>query len=196
VEKWVSIPNNATRINQLREKQESGTKWWEAQFAMAQNFYSRATLESDAGKYAAGMSILHCILDRALNEQSGYEMEENNFFSLLDDFLALSLQTYNGIFQKFIAALPNHPRVQNADGVDEQYIVFSNPIKYWLQVMPNCPNKWKLTLQGHYETFMRSPFPIYPEMMKKIDIYFTDARIETKNAPDADMSILHYHLYV
>ncbi|MDR1116393.1 MAG: hypothetical protein LBL33_09695 [Tannerella sp.] len=180
VEKWVPMPNNAIRVNQLKERQRSGVKWWETQFAMSQNFYSRSTQESDAGKYAAGMSILHCIIDRAIKEQPGYEMDENDLFSLLDDFLWLSFQTYVGISQKFVAALPNNPELKYVDGPSEQFIVFQNPFGYWLQLMPDCPQKWKLTFQKHYEVFMRSPFPIYPELTKKIGAYFTESRIETK----------------
>jgi hypothetical protein len=182
-ERWVSIPNHAVRINQLREKQKSGAKWWKMQYAMTRSFYSRATPELDAGKHAGGMSLLHCILDRALKEQPGYEIDENDLFDLLDDFLWLSCQTYNGILQKFVMALPNNPRLQHVDGAAEQFIVFLNPIKYWLQLMPDCPQKWKPTFQAHYETFTRSPFPVYPEMMKKIGVYFSGSHIEMKNCP-------------
>jgi hypothetical protein len=185
-EKWVSIPNHIVRINQLREDQKSGVKWWKAQYKMAQSFYSRVSPELDAGKHAGGMSLLHCILDRALKEQPGYEIDENDLFDLLDDFLWLSLQTYNGIFQKFVTALSNNPKLQHVDGAAEQYIVFLNPIKYWLQLMPECPQKWKPTFQAHYETFMKSPFPIYPEMMKKVGIYFSGAHIETKSCPQCE----------
>ncbi|MDR1223060.1 MAG: hypothetical protein LBL07_09335 [Tannerella sp.] len=181
-EKWVSIPNNAVRINQLKEGQKSGTKWWEMQFAMTRNFYSLATQKSDAGKHAAGMSILHCIIDRAIRERPGYEMDENDLFDLLDDFLKLSLQAYIGISQKFVAALPHNPELKYVDGASEQFIVFLNPVSYWLQLMPDCPQKWKSTFQKHYEVFMRSPFPIYPELMKKIGAYFPESRVsETKS---------------
>jgi hypothetical protein len=179
-EKWVSMPNNAERINQLKEKKASGVKWWETQFAMSQNYYSRTTQESDAGKYAAGMSILHCIIDRAIKEQPGYEMDEDELFDLLDDFLTLSLRTYIGISQKFVAALPNNPELKYVDGPSEQFIVFQNPFSYWLQLMPDCPQKWKQTFQKHYEVFMGSPFPICPELMKKIGAYFPDSHIKTK----------------
>jgi uncharacterized protein (DUF983 family) len=182
-ERWVSIPNNTENIRQLKAKQKSGIKWWEMQYATAQNFYSRTTPERDAGKYAAGMSILHCILDRALKEQPGYEMNEDDIFNLLDDFVSLSLRAYNDILQKFVKALARDPGLQHVDGPAEQFIVFRNPVSYWLQLMPDCPPKWRSAFQSHYNEFMKSPFPIYPEMMRKIGAYFPDSRVETKKCP-------------
>ena len=180
---WVPSPNISTLIRYLEDMQRSGTKWWKTQHAMSQNFYSRTTPEKDAGKYAAGMSILQCIISRALNEQSGYEIDENDYFDILDDILWLSFKTYDGILKKFVEALPYESILQNVDGAAEQFIVFLKPFEYWIELMPDCPKKWKSTFQAHYEMLMNSPTPIYPKMMKEIGAYFADTRIETKNCP-------------
>jgi hypothetical protein len=171
-ERRVSMPNSAAILNQLKERQRNGTKWWKTQYGISQNFYSRTTPQADAGRHATGMSILHCIIDRAITEQPGYEMEENDLYDLLDDFLWLSFQTYVGISQKFVRALPNNPELKYVDGPSEQFIVFRNPFTYWLQLMPDCPKKWEPVFQQHYNVFMKSPFPIYPELMKKIGVFF------------------------
>ncbi|MDR0574492.1 MAG: hypothetical protein LBG96_10775 [Tannerella sp.] len=169
--KWVSLPNNADRIKQLKHYQKSGLPWWKMQHSMAQNFYSRTRPELDAGKYAAGMSILHCIIERAITEQPGYEIYSDDMFDLLDDFIILSLQTYNGILKKFTEALNHNPDLKYVDGPTEQFIVFQSPVLSWLQLMPDCPSKWKPTMQKHYEVFTASSYPVYPQIMQKIKEY-------------------------
>jgi len=168
-------------LDNLTKSRAKGTKWWKVQFGMAHNFYSRATPSRDAGKNAAAMSILHCIIARACDEKHGYEIDQDELFDILDDYLALSLHLYNGVFMKFSSEIQKRNQiVMHANGPDEQYIVYEEPLKYWLELMPDCPEKWKKKFKMHCEMIMSSPFPIFPEIMDRIGGYFPDAQIAKK----------------
>jgi len=165
----------------IKEARAKGEKWWKVQFGTAQKFYSRATPSLDAGKHAAGMAVLQCIIARACAEKSGYEIEADDLFDILDDYIALSINLYRELFAKFQTQIQNRNQaVMRANGPEEQYIIFEGPLKHWLELMPDCPEKWKQQLGKYYETLMQSPFPIHPEIMAGIGAYFPDVRVAKK----------------
>ena len=160
-------------LSQLQESRQNGMPWWKMQFYMSQAFCTRTSAAQDNGKYAAGTSILLCILQRASDGKPGYDIDEENIFNMLDDCLSYSVQTYNIIFPKFSKGLKKRKKiVLNADGPKEQFIVFRETLRLWLKLMPYCPEKWKRTFQAHYELFMKSPNRILIEQMDKISNFF------------------------
>ena len=172
--------DSETNMANIAKSRANGKKWWEVQFGMAQNFYSRSTPSQDAGKHAAAMSILHCIISRACDEKKGYEIE-NELFDILDDYIVLSIHLYFEIFAKFRSELQKRNQiVLHANGADEQFIVYEEPLKYWLKLMPDCPEKWKEQFEKHYHTLIKSPFPICPDVMEKIGEYFSAAQMVKK----------------
>ena len=181
--RWSSLPNIDLMIRQFESHKAKGIKWWEAQKYLADNFYSRNTQEKDAGKYAAAISILHCIIDRAIKEDPGYEMNSDAIFDILDDYISLTIQAYLQLFMKFRTALQNGDPVKHVDGAYEQFIIFENPLKNWLKLMPDCSEKDKVVLAKHYEVLMKSPHVPFPQIMAQIGSFFPTATVETKNCP-------------
>jgi hypothetical protein len=167
----------------LIKMQNSGKKWWEAQFIIANQFYSRSVQAEDAGKNAAGMAVLHCILERAEREMPGYDMDASKAFDILDDYICLAQEAYIEIAGRFQRALPNEPSLRYVDGAAEQHIIFANPLKIWLELMDEwseCPVDYRLIFQKRYEILKSSPFPILPELLDKLTPYFHDVKIKTK----------------
>jgi len=169
-------PDIAMTIQQIHDRQREGKSWWEVQKAFAHVFFSRNSPERDLGKYASAMAILHCILAREEGQKSGYEMDEESVFDLLDDYLALSLRSYCVIFKNFRTAIDHGVPLGHVDGPSEQFIIFEEPLKQWLRLMPECPEKWKPTFQSRYKEFMGSPFPMYPSLMRQLGAFFPKAK--------------------
>ena len=180
---WTDASIAEAQLKQLTAFQQKGEQWWVVQQSMAYNFYNRNSPGEDAGKYASAQAILQTIIARALEEKPGYDIKEEYMYSILDDFVWLSLRSYGLVFEKFRTALAQGAPVANIDGAAEQYMIFEYPLKYWLELMPDMPPKWKPVFKEFYETLKRAPFPIFPDMMDKIGRYFPDATVETKACP-------------
>ena len=174
-------PRVKMQTQSLMKTQSGGDPWWKTQFTIAHQFYSRSIQSEDAGKYASGMAVLHCILERANKETLGYDIDTNDIFDILDDFVVLSIHAYNEVLAKFVSALKGDPTLeQRFNDPAEQFIIYKNPLKIWLELMPECSSKWKPTFQSHCETLMKSPHPILPEIMGKLATFFPDAKVEFK----------------
>ena len=187
---WLNIPAITERLRQelpvieemLQEAydhQKKGTKWWECQWRIALCYYDRSSQERDTGKYATAMSVLHCILDRACKEEAGYEMDKDMIFQVLDDYIALAIRAYELVFQKARIARDNVPLAQFND-VDEQAIIFLNPLKYWLKLMPDCPEKFNPVLQASFEKIVQMPALVHPPIMQQLHAFFPDARLKVR----------------
>ncbi len=170
-------------IASIKEADQLGYKWWNCQRGFARSFASRESQDKDNGQYPAAMSILDCILARGLRQDKGYDMSADEMFDVLDDMIAFSLQAYNAIYQKFCDALAKDPSLGQTDAPSEQYVIFKKPLEHWLELMPDFPAKWRPTFESYYRHFMNSPFPIHPQLMKRIGDYFKGISVEKQTCP-------------
>jgi hypothetical protein len=179
-----SEPRNAQRLEQIQSLRQKGAKWWDTQLGVAHVHYSRTSPELDQGKYQQAMSILHCVLARAIDSQDAYDLDEDTVYDILDDYLLLSNESYKITLARYHQALKSGAFADTMDGPKEQFLIFEKPLEIWLELMPDCPPKFKPIFNAFYELLKQSPYPIYPSILDKLGQYFPNASVKVQVCPE------------
>ncbi|MDR2442758.1 MAG: hypothetical protein LBE31_04470 [Deltaproteobacteria bacterium] len=130
----------------------------------------------DKGLYAPAMSILQCVLKRIKDQQPGYELRDQDEYStylhILDDYVVIS--------HKYVLILHKRQREAiggiNLDVYDDFYRVLADPLRFWLDFMPNSQNKDLPTFSPYFQLYYTS-FALFGKMtveMTKLEPFFPE----------------------
>ncbi len=158
-------------------KLENEMPWWEAQAGLALANYSRESKDMDAGNYGAGMSILHCILSRALNQFPGYDINDIGFaIHLLDDYVNIALKHCHSLYAKFQRVYGANTMPQRRDDI---IIVLDKPMIMWKLYMPDMPEKDKGLFSEYYQQYWLTYAMFHCEdELRELGGYFPGAMTE------------------
>lgn len=146
------FPTHGNRQNyeSLRDFQASNSRWYDAQRAIAGNFYSRASPEMDRGRFASGLAVLDVILANAKNV--GYDLDYDEYVDLLDDICALSIRL---LLEKG-KLRPKHWSPH--EEADELGCVLRRSIMYLREFYPDCRPQHRDLFRRHYKVFSSVPW--------------------------------------
>ena len=120
-------------IVELEEARREMPEWWKCQIVLAHQHFSRDSPELDKGAYAPGMSVLQCVLSRALAEKTGYDVDYGFFEHTLDDYVVISLRNFEKALAKYQAV---HGAATNPSDHRELSIILDEPLRIWQAFMP------------------------------------------------------------
>jgi len=121
-------------IKELENTPKQIPEWWKFQIGyLAHAHFSRESAAADKGAYGPGMSVLQCVLSRALAGRPGYDVEYAYFEHTLDDYIVISHRHFSNVLMKYQAA---HGRDTNPADHNELSIIFKEPVRIWGEFMP------------------------------------------------------------
>ena len=110
---------------------EKFPKWLDYQRNYAANFYSRHSAQYDKGDYSPACAILQVILSR--EGEKGYDMTEEQYVDILDDYLMNSLRYFT---------LRSGVLIQNGGSPDRELLfIVKKPLKVLIDFLPDCEKK-------------------------------------------------------
>ena len=178
------------RLEEVKEsRMKTNNNWYDCQRGYIYNFASRDCVENDNGKYAPAMSMLQCIMQNINLGKSGYVFDDPDkaylsYEDCLDDCLMFSIKHLSVIAQKYSTEFSKNERqMQGYNPVQEQHIIFENPLQYWLEFMPDCLPKDMEKYRQFYAMYLSAPFQIYPDLMQKLGKYFQGVEVKKTTCP-------------
>jgi len=122
-------------IKELENARNQVPEWWKFQIGyLAHAHFSRESAAADKGAYGPGMSVLQCVLSRALAGRPGYDIEYVYFEHTLDDYIVISHRQFSNVLMKYQAA---HGRDTNPGSHNELSIILDEPLRIWGEFMPD-----------------------------------------------------------
>ena len=114
---------------------EKFPRWSEFQRNNALNYYSRTNPELDKGAYSEGCAILMTILSR--EGQPGYDLSEEEYVSILDDWLMLGLKQFATLRTTGYNSFLNRRYIPN----EQLIFLVKKPLEVLLEFLPDCQEK-------------------------------------------------------
>lgn len=103
-------------------------RWVDYQKNYAANFYSRNNAKADRGDYSPACALLQLILFR--EGEKGYDLTEEEYVNLLDDYLMLSLKYFT---------LRSNVLIKNNGSPDNELLfIVQKPLKVLIDFLPDC----------------------------------------------------------
>lgn len=173
--KWFKTNEATQSLTNIENIRRQEPDWWGAQLSIAYNYYSRERPELDKGLYAQGMSILQCILNRSFAEETGYELDYDEYVHLLDDYIVISIKHFQNVLNKYQAkaGLYNTP-----DNPEEILIVLDKTIKIWTDFAPMLETKDKALFTDYFVDYWLTIAMIHKEsLMNPIAKYLPEAMV-------------------
>ncbi|MDR1678124.1 MAG: hypothetical protein LBS44_07025 [Deltaproteobacteria bacterium] len=152
---WSESYEECIRLNHIRAEflpsQESNDKlqeiidlnnqepeWWRTQLGLAYNFYHCDRPEPDRSLIAQGMSVLQCLLRRALDESPGYNLTADQIEAVLLDYIFIGYKQFEVLRDRYQAKWG----AGNYLPKDDILAVANNILDIWLEVASKLPT-WK-----------------------------------------------------
>ena len=124
-------PQTADHAREMLGMMEKFPKWVDYQKNYAANYYSRVNAQMDKGQYSPACALLGLILSR--EGQKGYDLAEEEYVSLLDDYLMVSLRYFSTCADILL---------RNGGLPDEELLfIVRKPLKALLDFLPDCEEK-------------------------------------------------------
>ncbi|MDR1678123.1 MAG: hypothetical protein LBS44_07020 [Deltaproteobacteria bacterium] len=134
------------KLQEIMDLKSQETEWWLTRLGLAYNFYGSERPEPDLSRIAQGMSVLQCLLRRALDETPGFNLTAEQFEAVLLDYIFIGY--------KYLEVLRKRLRSKGGDGKsrdkEEILAVAGNILDIWLEVAPDIPT-WKKENRKEFE---------------------------------------------
>lgn len=138
-------------IKELENARKETPEWWKFQIGyLAHAHISRDSPALDKGANAPGMSVLQCVLSRALAEKPGYDIEYAYFEHTLDDYLVISHRHFTNILAKYQTA---HGMATNPENHKELSIIYEEPLRIWKELMPEMREADKVKYSDYFQMY-------------------------------------------
>ena len=110
---------------------EQFPRWIDFQKNYAGIFYSRSSAAQDRGDYSPACALLGLILSR--EGERGYDLSEDDYVNLLDDYLMVSLRYFTRISDKLL---------KNGGAPDREILfLVRKPLQVLIDFLPDCQEK-------------------------------------------------------
>ena len=126
-----NYPRMRALSKEMLEKLERFPSWLEFQKMEAGNYYSRVNADKDRGDYSPACAILGLILSR--EGEPGYDISEEDYVNLLDDYLMVSLRYFTLCADTLLK--------YNGNPENQLLFILKKPLETLIGFLPDCQEK-------------------------------------------------------